>query len=65
MTDVFNELASEAKVEVEDLVEHLKKAQPNMKPLLDYYQTELSKLKNELHADQTIKDIEALLYEFY
>lgn len=38
-------------------------ATPNMKQLLDYYQTELTKLKNELNADQTVKDIQATLYE--
>lgn len=45
---------------MKDLLEHLEKALPNI-TLLDYYEAELNKLKNELHADQTIKDIQATL----
>jgi len=59
--DVFNDIANETEKELKDFVEHLKKAQPNMKPLLDYYETELNKLKNEFNTDQTIKDIWAAL----
>lgn len=47
--------------EIRNVLDHLKKAQPNIKPLLDYYEAELNKLKDELHADQTIKDIQATL----
>ncbi|XP_066596058.1 apolipophorins [Prorops nasuta] len=43
------------------LLEHLKKAQPNVKPLLDYYQTERDKLKKELESDPTVEEIEAKL----
>ena len=59
--DVSNDIGNEAERELKDLVEHLKKAQPNFKSLSDYYETELNKLKNELQADQTIKDIQATL----
>ncbi|XP_043491499.1 apolipophorins [Polistes fuscatus] len=45
--------------ELKDLLEHTKKAQPNLKPLLDYYSSELNKFKNELNADQTIQEIQA------
>lgn len=62
MKDASIEIANEVETEMKDLVEHLKKAQPNIKPFLEYYQTELAKLKNELHADQTMKDVQAVLY---
>lgn len=61
LKDAAIEIADELERELKDLVEHLKKAQPNLKPLLDYYEAELNKLKNELLADQTIKDIQATL----
>ncbi|XP_071631577.1 apolipophorins [Temnothorax longispinosus] len=65
LKDVSNDIVNEAEKELTDLVEHLKKAQPNLKPLLDYYETELNKLKNELNADQTIKDIQATLNKYF
>lgn len=37
--------------EVKDLLEHLKKAQPNLKPLVEYFVTEFTQLKNELNID--------------
>lgn len=55
------DVATEVETELKDLVEHLKKAQPNIKPLLEYYQTELNKLKETILSDQTIKDIQATL----
>lgn len=61
LKETSNEIISEVERELKDLVEHLKKAQPNLKPLLDYYEAELNKLKNEVQADQTIKDIYAVL----
>ncbi|XP_043521132.1 apolipophorins isoform X2 [Frieseomelitta varia] len=62
----INEYALEqVKAEGTDLVEHLKKAQPNMKPLVDYYQGELNKIKNELSADETIKEIQATLNKYF
>ncbi|XP_011691522.1 PREDICTED: apolipophorins [Wasmannia auropunctata] len=63
--DVTNEIVNEVEQELKDLVEHLKKAQPNIKPLLEYYEAELNKLKNELHADQTIKDIQTTLNKYF
>ncbi|XP_072754262.1 apolipophorins [Anoplolepis gracilipes] len=59
------EIIKESEQEIKDLLDHLKKAQPNIKPLLDYYDTELNKMKNELHADQTIKDIQATLNKHF
>lgn len=59
--EVNEYVLEQVKAEGADLVEHLKKAQPNMKPLVDYYQEELNKIKNELNADETIKEIQATL----
>jgi hypothetical protein len=63
--DASNEMMNELERELKDLVDHLKKAQPNLKSLLDYYETELNKLKNELHADETIKDIQITLNRYF
>lgn len=63
--DASIEIIKELEQEVKNLLEHLKKAQPNIKPLLDYYENELNKLKSELHADQTIKDIQATLNKHF
>ncbi|KAJ8687230.1 hypothetical protein QAD02_023024 [Eretmocerus hayati] len=41
--------------------ERWEKIQPTFQPLVDYYRTELNKLKEELHADQTIKEIQDIL----
>ncbi|KAM0732090.1 Apolipophorin [Formica fusca] len=65
LKDASIEIIKELEHELKDFLEHLKKAQPNIKPLLDYYETELNKLKNELHADQTIKDIQATLNKHF
>ncbi|XP_011871153.1 PREDICTED: apolipophorins [Vollenhovia emeryi] len=65
LKDVSNEIVNEAEREFKDLAEHLKKAQPNLKPLADYYEAELNKLKNELHADQTMKDVQATLHKYF
>lgn len=61
LKEVSKKLGDEAITEFKDLFEHLKKAQPNFKPLIDYYQAELQKLKDELHADATVQEIEAVL----
>ncbi|KAL6440757.1 hypothetical protein ACFW04_003301 [Cataglyphis niger] len=65
LKDASIEVIKELEHEMKNLLEHLKKAQPNIKLLLDYYETELKKLKNELHADQTIKDIQATLNKHF
>lgn len=62
---VADEIEKEVVEELKDFVHHLDNSKPNMKQLLDYYQTELTKLKDELHADQTVKDIQATLYVLY
>jgi len=54
-------MANELETELKDLVEHLRKAQPQIKQLVDYYEGELKKLKQEFYKDQTIKDIQATL----
>nr|XP_012225513.1 PREDICTED: apolipophorins [Linepithema humile] len=63
--DAAVEAANELDRELRDLVQHLKKAQPDIKPLANYYEEELKKLKEELHADQTIKDIQATLKKHF
>lgn len=61
MKDVQEYVMQQVQAEFGDLAEHLKKAQPNMKPLLEYYKTELNKMKDEVSADETIKEIQATL----
>ncbi|KAK2585087.1 hypothetical protein KPH14_008599 [Odynerus spinipes] len=61
LKEVTSDVIKETVTELKDLLEHLKKAQPNMKPLLDYYSAELTKFKNELNADQTVQEIQANL----
>lgn len=61
LKEVSQKMGDEAVTEFKDLFDHLKKAQPNLKPLVDYYTTELKKLKEELHADATVQEIEAVL----
>ncbi|XP_014488121.1 PREDICTED: apolipophorins [Dinoponera quadriceps] len=56
---IGDEIENEIQEELKDLVKHLDSAKPNTKQLQDYYQTELIKLNNEIHADQTFKDIQA------
>ncbi|XP_034949851.1 apolipophorins [Chelonus insularis] len=65
MKQAAKEVADEANVEFKDLYEHLKKAQPNWKPIIDYYEAELEKLKQELNADTTIKEIQATLNKVF
>ena len=60
--DIIENITEEIMTELKDLIEHLKKAQPNLKPLIEHYQIELTKLKDELHADETVKEIQAILY---
>ncbi|KAK1130809.1 hypothetical protein K0M31_018919 [Melipona bicolor] len=64
LKEVNEYVLEQVKAEGTDLVEHLKKAQPNMKPLVDYYQGELNKIKKELSADETIKEIQAILNKY-
>ncbi|XP_015429625.1 PREDICTED: apolipophorins [Dufourea novaeangliae] len=65
LKEVQDYVVEQTKAEVGDLLDHLKKAQPNIKPLLDYYQTELHKLKEELNADETIKKITTILNKYF
>lgn len=59
--NIIEDIGEEIVSELKDFVQHLKKAQPNLKPLIDHYQTELAKLVEELHADETVKEIQATL----
>ncbi|XP_076681659.1 retinoid- and fatty-acid binding glycoprotein apolipophorin isoform X2 [Andrena cerasifolii] len=65
MKDVQEYVMQQVQAEFGDLVEHLKKAQPNLKPLLEYYKTELNKMKDEVSADETIKEIQATLNKYF
>ncbi|XP_008560242.1 apolipophorins [Microplitis demolitor] len=65
LKEVFKAISNEANTEFRDLFEHLKKAQPNWKPALEYYQAELKKLEQELNADTTVKEIQATLNKVF
>ncbi|XP_076625563.1 retinoid- and fatty-acid binding glycoprotein apolipophorin isoform X1 [Colletes latitarsis] len=65
LKDVQEYVMKEVNTEVGDLVNHLKKAQPNLKPLVDYYQRELNKLEEEVKADETVKEIHATLNKYF
>ncbi|XP_076762006.1 retinoid- and fatty-acid binding glycoprotein apolipophorin [Xylocopa sonorina] len=54
-------ITEQTKAKCKDLQDHLKKAQPNVKPLVDYYKGELSKMKAELNADEALKDLQETL----
>lgn len=60
--EVGDQIGDEIVTELGDLVNHLKKAQPSLQPLVTYFEGELTKLKNELHADATIKEIQEIMY---
>lgn len=55
------DMSNEVTAELGDLAQHFDKAQPSLKPLISYYQGELNKLKSELQADSTIKEIQEIL----
>ncbi|XP_078038624.1 retinoid- and fatty-acid binding glycoprotein apolipophorin, partial [Augochlora pura] len=57
-------VAKQLQAEIGDLTQHLQKAQPNLKPLFEYYQNELSKLKQEINADETVKEIQATFNKY-
>lgn len=56
--------AEQIRAETADLTKHLQDAQPNLKPLFEYYQNELSKLKQEINADETVKEIQATFNKY-
>nr|XP_033329599.1 apolipophorins [Megalopta genalis] len=57
-------VADQIRAETGDLTQHLQKAQPNLKPLFEYYQNELTKLKQEINADETVKEIQATFNKY-
>lgn len=63
--DEIKALNNEANVEFDDLFAHLKKASPDLKPMITYYQGELDKLKQELDADRTIQQIQATINKVF
>ncbi|XP_032678528.1 apolipophorins [Odontomachus brunneus] len=65
LKEINDEIGSEVTEELKDFIKHLDSSKPNTKHVLDYYQTELTKLKNELNADQTVKDIQATLEKHF
>ncbi|XP_076231616.1 retinoid- and fatty-acid binding glycoprotein apolipophorin [Calliopsis andreniformis] len=64
LKEIQEHVMQQVQAESTDLLEHLKKAQPNMKPLLDYYKAELNKIKDEIDADETVKQIQATLNKY-
>ncbi|XP_017879492.1 apolipophorins [Ceratina calcarata] len=63
--DLQNYIVEEVKTEGKDFIDHLKKASPNMKPLLDYYQGELNKMKDEINADENVKQVQAAFNKYF
>lgn len=63
-TKFYHELKAFSETVVKDqdaqlkkFVQVLSKSTPNFKPLVDYYQKELKKLREELVSDKTIKEV--------
>ncbi|XP_054010516.1 apolipophorins isoform X2 [Hylaeus anthracinus] len=65
LKDIQGYVVEQLQVEFGDLVEHLKKAQPNLKPLMEYYKGELNKLEKEISADETVQEIQATLNKYF
>lgn len=42
-------------------MDHLVKAKPSFQSLVEYYEKELNKLKEEMNADETIQEIQVTL----
>lgn len=57
LRDAAKDVNDEALTEFKDLFDHLKKSQLNWKPMIDYYQQELTKLKEEINNDKTLHEI--------
>ncbi|XP_012266095.2 apolipophorins [Athalia rosae] len=59
-------LVKEIITEIKDLLEHLKKASPNFKPLVDHYQAELEKIKQESNIEsESFKQVQAKFNEIF
>lgn len=61
MKDVYGYVLDETTAEGTDFVEHLVKAKPSFQSLVEYYEKELNKLKEEMNADETIQEIQVTL----
>ncbi|XP_063988684.1 apolipophorins [Diachasmimorpha longicaudata] len=57
LKETGKDINDEASVELKDLLDHLKKSQPNFKPVIDYYEQELAKLKEEIKSDKILHEI--------
>lgn len=53
----FTEVSKIVNADIDSSVKIAKVNIPNLKPLGEYYQRELQKLREELISDQTLKDI--------
>lgn len=52
---------SEAKVDVNQLKEQIKKAMPNFKPIVEDYKNQLAQLRQEIISDKQLQEMEELL----
>lgn len=65
LKETQEEVVKEVTVETGDLFKHLEKALPTLKPLAEYYKKELNKLKEEINADETVKEIQATFNKYF
>ncbi|KAJ8916580.1 hypothetical protein NQ315_000224 [Exocentrus adspersus] len=57
--------SNDIRKEVSQLGDLSKRAAPNLKPLRDYYTSELQKIKNEILADKSVKELGELLRKVF
>ncbi|XP_076294213.1 retinoid- and fatty-acid binding glycoprotein apolipophorin [Lasioglossum baleicum] len=65
LKETQEQVAKAISLELEDFWKHLDKALPNLKPLVEYYNGELNKLKQEINADETVKEIQATFNKYF
>ncbi|XP_015121091.1 apolipophorins [Diachasma alloeum] len=57
LKEAGKQVNDEASIEFKDLIDHLKKSQSNWRPMIEYYQKELIKLKEEINNDKILHEI--------
>ncbi|KAB0791517.1 hypothetical protein PPYR_03317 [Photinus pyralis] len=62
---VTDAAVKDCSIEVATVAEALKNSAPSLKPLSDYYHTELQKLHDEVTSDKTLKEIEDFLKSLF
>ncbi|KAJ8950746.1 hypothetical protein NQ318_011239 [Aromia moschata] len=65
LQNIGKEWSEDVRNEVSQLGELSKRATPNLQPLKDYYTSELQKIKNEILADKSLKEINELLKKVF